>query len=99
MGIAPLPFRAGLERYQKQATDLIKAYHSGDPKAIYCIRQLHPRLRGRAHTNDRNDVTVAEICDAGVALADAQSIVARWYGFEDWPTLAEFVDAVTRKGS
>ena len=99
MGIAPLPFRAGLERYQRQATDLVKAYHSGGREAIYCIRQLHPRLRGRAHTNDRNDVTDAEICDAGVALADAQCVVARWYGFEDWPPLAEFVDAVIRKGS
>jgi ankyrin repeat protein len=99
MGVAPLPFRAGLEQYTRQATDLVKSYHSGDPEAIYCIRQLHPHLRGRAHTNDRNDVTDAEICDAGVTLADAQCVVARWYGFEDWPTLAEFVDAVTRKGS
>ena len=72
MGIAPLPFRAGLERYQRQATDLVKAYHSGGREAIYCIRQLHPRLRGRAHTNDRNDVTDAESRKVGVSLADAQ---------------------------
>jgi hypothetical protein len=99
MGIAPLPFRAGLEQYKKQAADLVKAYRSGAPKAMHCIRQLHPRLRGRAGTNDRNNVTDSEIRKAGVALADAQGVVARWYGFENWPTLAEFVEAVTREGS
>jgi hypothetical protein len=31
--------------------------------------------------------------------SDAQCVVARWYSFENWPTLAEFVAAVTRKGS
>jgi ankyrin repeat protein len=99
MGIAPLPFRAGLEQYKRQATELVKAYRSGDSDAIYCVRQLHPRLRGRAHTNDRNDVTDSEIRKAGVPLADAECIVARWYGFENWRALAGFVDAVTREGS
>ena len=87
MGIAPLPFDARLEQYKRQATDLVKAYRSGDPEAMHCFRQLHPRLRGRASTNDRNDVTDAEIRKAGVALADAQGVVARWYGFDSWPTL------------
>jgi ankyrin repeat protein len=99
MTITPLPFRAGLERYEKQATEIVKAYRSGDPEAIYCVRQFHPRLRGRAHTNDRNDVTDSEIRKAGVTLADAQCIIARWYGFESWPTIAEFVDAVAQEGS
>ena len=99
MGIAPLSIRASLEQYTRQATDFVKAYRSGDPKALHCFRQLHPRLRGRAHTNNRNDVTDAEIRKAGVALADAQSVVARWYGFDFWPTLAEFVAAVIQEGS
>src|SRR5262249_16910745 len=53
----------------------------------------------RAHTNDRNDVTDAEIRKAGMTLADAQCVVARWYGFENWPVLADFVEAVTHEGS
>ena len=61
MGIAPLPFDAPLEQYKRQATDLIKAYRSGDPEAVSCFRRLHPLLRGSAHTNDRNDVTDSEI--------------------------------------
>jgi ankyrin repeat protein len=99
MKIMPLPFRAGLKQYQKQAAHLIKAYRSAEPQAMYCIRQLHPRLRGRFHTNDRNKVTDSEIRRARVTVADAQCIIARWYAFETWPKLAEFVHAVNQKGS
>ena len=77
MGITPLSIRASLEQYTRQATDFVKAYRSGDPKALHCFRQLHPRLRGRAHTNNRNDVTDAEIRKAGVALADAGGVRGR----------------------
>jgi ankyrin repeat protein len=99
MAISALPFRAGLERYQKQAAELITAYQAGDRGARNCIRQLHPRLPGRAHTNDRNAVTDAEIRRARVTDADAQCVVARWYGFAGWPAFAEFVGAVRRKDS
>jgi hypothetical protein len=99
MGIAPLPFDAPLEQYKRQATDLIKAYRSGDPEAVSCFRQLHPRLRNRAGTNERNQVTDSEIRKAGVSSADAQCVVARWYGFKDWTTLAGLVEAVTQEGS
>jgi hypothetical protein len=99
MKITPLPSCAGLEQYKKQATDLVEAYRSGDSEATHYIRQLHPRLRGRAHTNDRNKVTDSEIRRARVTLADAQCVIARWYGFESWPKLADFVEAVSREGS
>ena len=97
MDFTPLPFRAGLGQYQKQAATLISAYRCGDREATYQVRQLHPRLRGRAHTNDRNDVTDSEIRRVRVTRTDAQCIVARWYGFEDWPRLAAFVETVGRK--
>jgi hypothetical protein len=99
MDITPLPFRAGLAQCKKQATDLVKAYRSGDPKVMRSIRQLHPRLRGRANTNDRNDVTDSEIRSAKLTGADARSVVAHWYGFENWPRLARQVEALTRKDS
>jgi ankyrin repeat protein len=99
MDITPLPLRAGLGQYQEQATDLVRAYKSGDREAMRCIRQLHPRLPGRAGTNDRNDVTDSEIQSAGLTLADAQEVIARCNGFETWPELARHVEAVTRKGS
>jgi hypothetical protein len=99
MHFTPLPFRSSMEQYENQAKDLVKAYRSSDPEAMRCIRQLHPRLRGRAGTNDRNELTDSEIRSARVTLADAQSVVARWYGFDGWPKLAEFVEAVTREAS
>jgi ankyrin repeat protein len=99
MSIAPLPSDASLKQYARQATNLVHFYRSGLPAAVQLFRQLHPRLRGRAGTNDRNGVTDADIRRSGIALADAQCVVARWHGFEDWPALVEFVAAVTRKGS
>src|SRR6516162_9212730 len=99
MGLTPLPFRAPLDQYQKQAAEILKAYRSGAPRAMYLVRQLHPRLRGRAHTNDRNSVTDSEIRRAKVTDDDARCIVARWYGFESWPELVAYVEAVNRDGS
>ena len=71
MNIKPLRFPSSLEQYKKQAKELVKAYRSADPEAVRCIRQHHPRLRGRWGTNDRNSVSDSEIRNAGVTLADA----------------------------
>lgn len=35
----------------------------------------------------------------GDSLTDAQLALARWYGFRDWPALAQYVNAVTRDGA
>jgi ankyrin repeat protein len=99
MDIKPLPIRSNLEEYKNQAKDLIKAYRSGDAEVKRRIRQHHPRLRGRANTNDRNDVMDAEIRKAKLTLADAKCVVARCHSFESWPKLAQHVKALTRKGS
>ena len=61
-----------LRAIPETGSGLAKAYRSGERQAMRCIRQLHPRLRGRAHTNDRNDVTDAESRKVSVSLADAQ---------------------------
>jgi ankyrin repeat protein len=94
-----LPARSRLEQYEKQATDLLKAYRSCAPETMYCIRQHHPRLRGRWGTNDRNSVSDSEIQSVGVSLADAQAVVARWHGFESWPKLEKYIQALNRKDS
>ena len=83
----------------KQARDLIKQYLAENPVAMRCIRQHHPRLPGRANSNDRNAVTDEDIRKAKVVVADAQSVVARWHGFDSWPKLAQHVRALTRKDS
>jgi len=94
-----LPVRSSLAQYRKQAKGLLREYRAGNPEAMRCIRQHHPRLPGRANTNDRNHVTDADIRNSKVAVADAQSIVARWHGFEGWSKLTEHVEALTRKDS
>jgi ankyrin repeat protein len=82
MDLQPLPFRADLEQYQKQAEGLLEAYKSGDSQAIRVIHENHPRF-----------------LDSAPELADAQLTIARWYSFQSWPALAEYVEAVTRDGS
>ncbi len=99
MDLTPLPFCAGLDEYQRQAKELLEAFGSLDPNAIQRIRQHHPRLPGRANTNDRDRLTDSEIRSAEVSVGDAQGILAGCYGFESWPKLAEFVEAVNNKGS
>src|SRR5262245_57460787 len=99
MNIQPLPIRAGLEQYIKQARHLLEAYRSRDPEAMRAIRQHHPRLPGRANTNDRNGVSDSLIRKTRVTLADAQSVVARCYAFESWPALRRHTDALERNDS
>ena len=76
-----LPARPSLEQYKKQAKDLIRAFKSGNPEAMRWIKRYHPRLPGRADTNDRNNLTDSEIRSAKLSLADAQFVIAREYGF------------------
>lgn len=97
--LKPLPVRSSLERYKKQAKDLIKEYQARNSEAMRCIRQHHPRLPGRANTNDRNRITEEDIRKTRVALADAQTVVARWHGFESWPGLTAHIEALSRKES
>jgi hypothetical protein len=97
--LKPLPVHSSLEQYKQQASDLIRQYAARNPVALRHIRQHHPRLPGRANTNDRNAVTDEDIRKAKVLVADAQSVVAMWHGFESWPKLAEYVHALTQKDS
>jgi len=99
MEITPLPFRAGLEQYQRQAEELLEAWKAGDPGAIQVIRTKHPRfLDDRIPWLPKN-LSDAEVRSALIELADAQLAVARCYDFADWPRLAQFVEAVSREGS
>ncbi len=70
-----------------------------DREAVGIIRRFHPRLPGRANTNDRNPVTLARIDKAGIKIADALTIVARWHGFADWSRLKQHMAALTKETS
>jgi hypothetical protein len=77
-----LPARPSLEQLRKQAKDLLKAFSAGDGEAAKRLRAILP------HAVEPNAVT----------LADAQFVLAREYGFENWAQLAHHVDTVNPQG-
>jgi ankyrin repeat protein len=85
MDAKQLPARPNLDHYKKQAKDLLKAWKAGDIEALGRVRQFHPRLNRRSHETLRS---------ADFALADAQLVLAREYGFESWPRFASHIEAV-----
>jgi ankyrin repeat protein len=99
MDITPLPFRASLEEYQKQAEELLEAWRAGDSGAIRIVRHKHPRFLDPTIPWLPKKLSDSEVRSATLDVADAQLTIARWYDFESWPRLAEYVEAVTRDGS
>lgn len=95
----PLPILSSLEHYEKQAKEFLDAYKSGDSETMRCTRRYHPHLLGIPDSFQRDKLTDLKIRSAGFDLADARFVVARWYRFESWPKLTEFVAAVTQEGS
>ena len=75
-----LPPRPSLEQLRKQAKDLLREFRAGNADAAKRVRAILPRVGdGNAHTS--------------IALADAQFVVAREYGFDNWARHAQYVDA------
>lgn len=79
-----LPWQASLDDYQHQAGALFRALMSQDDDAAWRFKWEHPRFRGK-HVEDVRAATLD--------IGDAQTVIAREYGFEDWPDLEEFTRA------
>jgi hypothetical protein len=79
-----LPDRPNLGHLKKQAKDLLALYRSGDPEALVRFRDALPAAAGKDH---------ATIATLDLRLHDAQSCVAREYGFLSWADLQSFVAA------
>jgi hypothetical protein len=73
-----LPSRPSLEQLRKQAKELLKAYHAGDAAADVRFRACIKRFSASERPAD-------------AALADAQFVLAREYGFESWAMLVHHV--------
>lgn len=88
------PARPSLEQYKKQAKDLLKSVKSGDPQALEQILQRlkkdHPRF---------GNLAALEPQGAKLRLADAQLVIAREHGFENWPRFAKHIEGLTRQSS
>src|ERR1043165_1966093 len=78
-----LPDRSNLDHLKKQAKDLIRRYRNRDPEAIARFRRALPAATGRSDD---------EIASLKLRLHDAQSCVAREYGFASWTDLRTYVE-------
>jgi len=79
-----LPDRSNIDHLKKQAKDLIRCFRNRDPEAIARFRRALPAAAGRSD---------AEIASLDLRLHDAQSCVAREYGFVSWADLRRYIDA------
>jgi hypothetical protein len=72
----PLPDRPNVTNLRKQAKSPLAAWRAGNQQALTRVRDLHPR-------GER------VIATGRPALADAQLVVARGYGFASWARLVQ----------
>src|SRR5262249_36876263 len=94
MDLKPLPFRSTLQRYQKQAEDLLESHRSRDSQATRLFHENHPRyLDSKILWLPRN-LADSEIQNTALDLGDARLALARWYSFQNWTALAEYVEEV-----
>ena len=74
-----IPARPDIGHLKKQAKDLLALQRRGDPEALRRFREFLPAASGK-------DVAALDL-----RLHDAQSCIAREYGFPSWPDLQAFV--------
>jgi len=85
-----LPNRPNLDLLKKQAKDLLAAYRRGEPDALARFREALPSAAGG------DDAAIAALA---LRLHDAQSCLAREYGFPSWRDLSSFVAAQRAYGA
>lgn len=76
-----LPARPSLEQLRKQAKELLKDFRAGDAAAKARMQIVIPRSA---------DSTSVE----NLVLADAQFVLAREYGFENWARMVHHVETI-----
>ena len=80
-----LPARPNLDQLKRQAKDLLQGARSHDPTSLTRFRTLP------AFASKSDDA----LSHAPLALHDAQSVIAREYGFPSWSALRERVEELT----
>src|SRR5699024_8559942 len=81
MTARPLPERPNLEQLKHQAKELLRAARANDAAALQRFRILAAFRRSDA-----------DLGRMRLALHDAQSVIAREYGFDSWNALRERVE-------
>ena len=69
-----LPSRPSLTHLRHQAKELLTKRNNGDEQAAGRFEEAHSRFKPGADERDKK-----------IALADAQFVIAREYGFASWP--------------
>lgn len=90
-----LPFSAPLSDFHQQAMELLAAHGAGHPDAIKLLHEKLPRFLDEKIPWLPKPIPDAEIQAAALTIEDAKMAVARWYDFQDWAALAEFVESVS----
>ena len=81
-----LPPNPSLKSLKNQAKQLLKAHRAGDFDACCRFQKSLPRFSG---------LPEAVIQTEKIALADAQAVIAREYGFESWPKMKAHIGSLT----
>jgi len=76
--VSSLPERSNLDHLRAQAKSLLKSFRSSDEAALARIREWLPAARGKS---------ASELASFPLRLHDAQSCIAREYGFASWADL------------
>jgi ankyrin repeat protein len=82
-----LPARPNITQLKIQANELLRSHREGSPSAWARIVAHHPRIKGRTLQSD---------LEKPLALADAQLVIAREYGFDNWARLKHYVETAGR---
>jgi hypothetical protein len=82
MNAQQLPERANLEQLKKQAKTLLRAARAKDPDALQRFKALPTFAQ----------LDSAQSGEMKLALHDAQSVMAREYGFKSWKELRDHVE-------
>jgi ankyrin repeat protein len=78
-----LPASPNLSHLRKQAKELLRSFEQNDPEAVRRVAESRPSAR---------DKDAAQSTARALRLHDAQSCVAREYGFPRWTDLKEYVE-------
>ena len=98
MEMKPLAFNAPLDEYIAQADALLAGWNSSNAGAVRVFRNRHPKFLDDKIPWLERHMTDAEVRATPIDRDDARLALARWYEFQDWPRLEEYVASVRQPG-
>ena len=99
MEFTHLPFDAPLSDYARQAGVLLDGWQKEDANAIRIFRHDHPKFLDKKIPWLQRHMTAEEVRAVRIDGVDAQLGLARWYDFQDWDRLVDYVESVRQPGS